>query len=268
MRKMIYMVSTLALATVMLGSCVSKKKYAGAMNSNKALQSKNAELSADLTSANNKINALQKEVSTLSSYYTAANTQLDLTQEQIKEQQERLMRMQKLIYEQHARTEALRKKMADALVNFKAEELSVFIKDGKVHVALQESLLFPSGSAVVNENGKTALAKLAAVLKQNPQINVEVEGHTDNKPIKTAKYPDNWALSGGRSTEIVRILTEDYGIAPTRVFASGHGEFNPVASNDDEAGRARNRRTEIILEPKLDELMDMIYERPSTASQN
>ena len=95
-----------------------------------------------------------------------------------------------------------------------------------------------------------------------------MEGHTDNKPIKTAKYPDNWALSVGRSTEIVRILTEDYGIAPTRVFASGHGEFNPVASNDDEAGRARNRRTEIILEPKLDELMDMIYERPSTASQN
>lgn len=268
MRKIFQLTAILAMAALMLNSCVSKKKYAGALDANKALATKNAELSSNLTSANNKINALQKEVSTLSSYYTAANTQLDLTQEQIKEQQERLMRMQKLIYEQHARTEALRKKMADALVNFKAEELSVFIKDGKVHVALQESLLFPSGSAVVNENGKTALAKLAAVLKQNPQINVEVEGHTDNKPIKTAKYPDNWALSVGRSTEIVRILTEDYGIAPTRVFASGHGEFNPVASNDDEAGRARNRRTEIILEPKLDELMDMIYERPSTASQN
>lgn len=267
MRKIFQLTAILALAALMVSSCVSKKKYTGAMNSVKALQTRNAELSAELTSANNKVNALQKEVSTLSAYYTAANTQLDLTQEQIKEQQERMLRMQKLIYEQHARTEALRKKMADALVNFKAEELSVFIKDGKVHVALQESLLFPSGSAVVNEKGKTALAKLASVLKQNPQIHVEVEGHTDNKPIKTAKYPDNWALSVGRSTAIVRILTEEYGIENTRVFASGHGEYNPIASNDNEAGRARNRRTEIILEPKLNELMDLIYERPSTISQ-
>jgi chemotaxis protein MotB len=257
----------LALATITLGSCVAKKKYVSAMNSNKSLQDKNAELYADLTKANNRIDALQKEVTTLGSYYTAANAQLDLSQDQIKEQQERLMRMQKLIYEQHQRTEALRKKMADALVNFNAEELSIFIKDGKVHVALQESLLFASGSAVVNEKGKTALAKLAAVLKQNPQINVEVEGHTDNKPIKTAKYPDNWALSVGRATTIVRILTDEYGVESTRVFASGHGEFNPIASNDDEDGRARNRRTEIILEPKLDELMDLIYERPSTISQ-
>ncbi|HEY9178361.1 MAG TPA: OmpA family protein [Flavipsychrobacter sp.] len=267
MRNMIRMVSILALATITMGSCVSKKKYTAAMSSNRALQSKNVELQGDLTQANNKIDALQKEVSTLGSYYTAANTQLDLTQEQVKEQQERLMRMQRLIYEQHERTEALRKKMADALVNFKSEELSVFIKDGKVHVALQDNLLFPSGSAVVNEKGKTALAKLATVLKQNPQINVEVEGHTDNKPISTAKYPDNWALSVARATTIVRILTEDHSIEPTRVTASGHGEYMPVASNDSEAGRARNRRTEIILEPKLDELMNLIYERPTTISQ-
>lgn len=267
MRRTIYTISILALSVCTLGSCVGKKKYLAAMDSNKALYSKNAELHSELDKANKKNKDLQNEVSTLGNYYNAANTQLGLTQEQVREQQERLMRMQALINQQHEKTEALRKKMADALVNFKAEELSVFIKDGKVHVALQESLLFPSGSAVVNEKGKAALAKLASVLKQNPQINIEVEGHTDNKPIKTTKYPDNWALSVGRSTAITRILIEDHGIEPTRITASGHGEHMPVASNSDEGGRSRNRRTEIILEPKLDELMQLIYERPSTVTQ-
>jgi chemotaxis protein MotB len=138
--------------------------------------------------------------------------------------------------------------------------LTVSIKNGKVYVSLQESLLFPSGSAVVNPKGKEALGTLAAVLNQNPDINVLIEGHTDSIPMK-GKYMDNWELSVERSTAIVRILTDTYQVEPTRVTASGRSKYEPVDANATAEGRARNRRTEIILEPKLNELMRLIQEQ-------
>jgi chemotaxis protein MotB len=147
--------------------------------------------------------------------------------------------------------------MADALVNFNSNELSVTMKNGKVYVSLQENLLFPSGSAVVNPKGKLALGKLAEVLNNNPDINVNIEGHTDSLPIRT-RFEDNWALSTARSSAIVRVLTKDYKVDPVRVIASGHSSYDPVDSNSTAEGRARNRRTEIILTPKLDQLYDLI----------
>jgi chemotaxis protein MotB len=152
--------------------------------------------------------------------------------------------------------------MTDALVNFKPEELSVFVKNGKVYVSLQESLLFPSGSAVVNPKGKEALGTLAQVLNLNPDINVLIEGHTDSIPIK-GKYEDNWALSVGRATSIVRILTNTYMVDPLRVTASGRSKYEPIDSNSIPEGRAKNRRTEIILSPKLDELMKLLETTPA-----
>ncbi|MBD0287830.1 MAG: OmpA family protein, partial [Flavisolibacter sp.] len=146
-------------------------------------------------------------------------------------------------------------------VAFKPEELSVFVKNGKVYVSLQESLLFPSGSAVVNPRGKEALGKLAQALNSNPDIGVLIEGHTDSIPIK-GRYEDNWALSTARATAIVRILTSTYGVDPTRVTASGRSKYEPVDTNETPEGRARNRRTEIILAPKLDELMRLLEQTP------
>jgi len=121
--------------------------------------------------------------------------------------------------------------------------------------------LFPSGSAVVNPKGKQALGTLAQVLNVNPDINVVVEGHTDSIPIR-GKYEDNWALSVARATSIVRILTETYNVDPVRVIASGKSKFEPVDSNETPEGRQRNRRTEIILAPKLDELMQLLQQNP------
>lgn len=267
MKKVVYIIAVVLIAAGTLSSCVAKKKYVAATNANKELQGKNAALSSQLNNANKSIDDLQREVNTLSSYYSDASNKLNLSKEQVREQQERLTKLQGLIYAQQKNTEALRKKIAEALVNFNTEDLTVSMKNGKVYVSMQESLLFPSGSAVVNEKGKTALAKLAAVLQQNPEIHVEVEGHTDNKPIKTAKYQDNWALSVGRSTAIARILTEDYGVNAKRVLASGQSEYSPVALNDTEAGRAQNRRTEIILEPDLDELMRLIRDVPTVTTK-
>jgi chemotaxis protein MotB len=153
--------------------------------------------------------------------------------------------------------EAIRKKMADALVGFNSNELSVSIKNGKVYVSLQENLLFPSGSAVVNPKGKEALSKLADVLNKNPDITVDIEGHTDSIPIH-GKYQDNWDLSLARSASIVRILTVDYKVDPQRVIASGHSQYDPVEPNSTPEGRAQNRRTDIILSPRLDELYRLL----------
>jgi len=147
--------------------------------------------------------------------------------------------------------------MTDALVGFNASDLSISQKNGKVYVSLSENLLFPSGSAVVNPQGKEALSRLADVLNVNPDISVDIEGHTDSIPIRK-KYEDNWALSTARATSIVRILVNDYKVDPVRVIASGHSLYDPVDSNSTEEGRARNRRTEIILSPKLDELYKLL----------
>ena len=172
-------------------------------------------------------------------------------------QQAKLEHLQALMDKQKKAIEEIRKKMTDALVGFKSNELSVAIKNGKVYVSLQENLLFPSGSAVVNPKGKEALGKLADVLNLNPDITVDIEGHTDSIPIR-GKYQDNWDLSLARAASIVRILTTDYKVEPTRIVASGHSQYDPVQSNSNPEGRALNRRTDIILSPKLDELYKLL----------
>jgi chemotaxis protein MotB len=212
------------------------------------------------SSLETQLNATRKEAS---SRLQDASSRLNMSQQQIADQQRRLEQLQGLIDQQRQNTQALRKKITDALVGFNSNELTVSTKNGKVYVSLQENLLFPSGSAVVNPKGKQALSKLADVLNVNPDINVDIEGHTDSIPIH-GKYSDNWDLSVARSTAIVRILTETYKVDPTRVTASGRSRFEPVETNSTAEGRARNRRTEIILEPKLDQLMQLIRSSDDT----
>lgn len=188
---------------------------------------------------------------------SAKNSLLSKNKQELLAQQEKLAHLQALMDRQKKAIEDIKKKMSDALVGFKSNELSVSIKNGKVYVSLQENLLFPSGSAVVNPKGRDALGKLAQVLNQNPDITVDIEGHTDSIPIH-GKYQDNWDLSLARSASIVRILTTDYRVDPTRVIASGHSQYDPVQPNSTSEGRAQNRRTDIILSPKLDELFKLL----------
>lgn len=148
--------------------------------------------------------------------------------------------------------------LRDALLGFKSDELSVEVKNGKVYVSMSDKLLFQSGSASVEKKGLEAINVLADVLNKNQNIDILIEGHTDSIPIHTALYKDNWDLSVARATSIVRILTNEHQVAPTRLTASGKGEFSPRASNATPEGRALNRRTEIILSPKLDEIMQLL----------
>ena len=123
---------------------------------------------------------------------------------------------------------------------------------------MSDKLLFESGSAQVNKQGKAALGKLAEVLKKQTDIDVMIEGHTDSKPIKTVQFKDNWDLSVVRATSVVRILTKDYNVNPLQIVPSGRSEYLPVDSNETAEGRAHNRRTEIIMAPRIDKLMDIL----------
>jgi chemotaxis protein MotB len=189
---------------------------------------------------------------------SAKSDELNAKEKLLSEREKALADMQLVIARQDSITKRLNKVLHDALLGFNSDELSVEIKNGKVYVSMSDKLLFKSGSSAVEDKGKEALKLLSDVLDKNTDIDILVEGHTDNVPIKTAVYKDNWDLSVARATSIVRILSADYKIAPTRMTASGKGEYFPKSQNDTPEGRAKNRRTEIILSPKLDEIMKLL----------
>lgn len=246
------------VATVLLlSSCVSQKKYKAMQARADRLHSDSAALSKQVLGLSGSLGKAQMEQEMTNSKLQKTNQQLSSSNETIAAQQARLADLQQRIERQREATTALRKTIADTLVNFNAEQLTVSLKNGKVYVSMSEKLLFPSGSAEVNKEGREALAVLAKALNQNPDININVEGHTDSIPIVN-KFQDNWALSVARSTAITRILIKDYYVNPTRIISSGRSEFLPVAGNSTPEGRARNRRTEIILEPKLDKIMELV----------
>jgi chemotaxis protein MotB len=252
------------IAAVVLTSCVSQKKYTEALNREQSLLSQNTQLNDEVVRLKGQVENLQKDNARLIGQidealkkYSEATGQANLTQKQLEGEQKRLLDLRRLLQQQSDAVEKLRQKMADALTGFSSNELTIFTKNGRVYVSLQESLLFPSGSAVVNQKGKDALGTLAQVLNNNQDINVVVEGHTDSIPIKKS-YEDNWALSVARATSIVRLLTNTYAVDPTRVTASGRSYFEPVDSNSTPEGRQRNRRTEIILAPKLDQILQLL----------
>lgn len=188
----------------------------------------------------------------------AKSDELDGKEKLLIEREKSLVEMQKVIARQDSITKRLNGILRNALLGFNADELSVEIKNGKVYVSMSDKLLFKSGSSSVEDKGKDALKLLGDVLNKNAEVDILIEGHTDNVPIKTSTYKDNWDLSVARATSIVRILANDYKIAPTRMTASGKGEYFPKADNETAEGRAKNRRTEIILSPKLDEIMELL----------
>jgi len=228
-----------------------------------------AGLNKNITDENLKFNQLEQQYNDLMNTNLSQSEQYNLVLKQksdelsakeklLFDRESALRELQKVIAHQDSVTKRLNSILHDALLGFKSDELSVEIKNGKVYVSMSDKLLFKSGSAAVETKGMEAIRVLADVLNKNADIDILVEGHTDNIPIKTALYRDNWDLSVARSISIVHILTDEYKVPPTRLTASGKGEFSPRATNTTPEGRAQNRRTEIILSPKLDEIMQLL----------
>jgi chemotaxis protein MotB len=259
------------IAGLLFTSCVSNKKFT-------ASESKADELQREKTTALSQLNdsklqgmklkdemaSLQKEKDTYQKEYNSIQNDLMLLSSEsnmtIREQAARLKELQDIIQSQNDKTTDLKNSISKALLNYKTDELNVYQKDGKVYVSLEEKLLFRSGSDVVDPKGKDALKSLAGVLNSTNDFTVNIEGHTDNIPVRTQRFKDNWDLSTARASSIVRILTEEYGFDATRITASGKSEFHPVNLNASVEGRAANRRTEIILSPDLQEIYKLLYQ--------
>ena len=275
MKRIIFALCLLIAVT----SCVSKKKYMVAENGRLAALSRERVLNRNLGQQKDEIAKLKQQITDLMSDTTRLgqairdyrkslysnlseqeklNMLLKEKMEKLAEREATINKIQAEVDAQNARLQSLLNSVKDALLGFSSDELTVTEKNGKIYVAMSDKLLFESGSAQVNKQGKEALGKLAEVLKKQHDIDVFIEGHTDNKPIKTVQFKDNWDLSVVRATSVVRILTKDYGVNPLQILPCGRGEFMPVDNNESVEGRAHNRRTEIIMAPKLDKLMDIL----------
>ncbi|MFN0274558.1 MAG: OmpA family protein [Chitinophagales bacterium] len=192
--------------------------------------------------------------------------ELNIQQKSLEAAQKDIAEKQKRVDELEAALTAINKKLTEvalslekALTGFSSSDLTVEQKDGKIYVKMSEKLLFASGSAVVDAKGKDALKQIADALRAQQGIQIMVEGHTDNVPLKSSNYPkDNWDLSVLRATAIVKLLTQDYNLSPISVEAAGRGEFMPVSSNADAAGRSLNRRTEIIIVPNQEDILKIL----------
>ncbi len=229
---------------------------------NTQLNSELTTLHGDYKTLDEKYKDLENESANKSNQYDKSlkekQEELAMKEKMLMEREKSLREMKQIISRQDSITKRLNDILHNALLGFNSDELSVEIKNGKVYISMSDKLLFKSGSVTVEDKGVDALKVLADVLNKNNDIDVLIEGHTDSIPIKTALFKDNWDLSVIRATSIVRLLTEDYHVSSTRVTASGRGEFFPKAENNTPEGRAKNRRTEIILSPKLDEIMNLL----------
>jgi chemotaxis protein MotB len=201
----------------------------------------------------------EDELNSLSATLDEKKANLEQLKNELEKRNASLIELENILQRKDSAVIALKHKVSEALLGFENQGLTVSLKNGKVYVSLEEQLLFKSGSTEVDAKGINALKKLVKVLEQNPDINIMIEGHTDDvKVIPGSAFKDNWDLSVQRATAIVRILLDGSKIDPKRLTASGKGEFMPVDNRKTPEARQKNRRTEIILTPKLDELFKIL----------
>ncbi|MBN1143079.1 MAG: OmpA family protein [Bacteroidales bacterium] len=215
----------------------------------------------ELQAAQKDLQKRENDLKKMSDDLTVREDEFDQMQLELNRRNERLAELEKGLKDQETLLSDLKQKVSGALLGFENQGLSVSRKNGKVYVSLDEKLLFKSGSTTVDPRGVQALKKLASVLEQNPDINVMIEGHTDDVQVLSGSaFKDNWDLSVLRATSIVRILLEGSAINPQRLTTAGRSQYLPVDPGKTPEARQKNRRTEIILSPKLDELYKMLGE--------
>ncbi|MGI4021305.1 MAG: OmpA family protein [Janthinobacterium lividum] len=261
----IFICGSLLLA---LQSCVvlSPKKYKGLLAERDSLTQRTltleeqlSRLQRDTASMHRQIAELNDKYNVLNNNFSASSSKVSQLSGDLQKREVRLKEVEETLRKRDEATNALRNKLQQALLGFQNSGLTVDIRNGKVYVSLADKLLFPSGSIVINENGKTALKQFAEVLNKEPDINISVEGHTDNKKVNNlGQIKDNWDLSVLRATSVSRYLTEIENVDPQRLTATGKGQFQPIDPGTTPDALAKNRRIEIVLTPKLDELYNLI----------
>jgi chemotaxis protein MotB len=229
-----------------------EKEHTQLNSTYKNLLNNSGKMNRDLASQQEQLLQIQKNLE-------STRRKNDSLSNSLAEREKKVRELEQVMASKDKAVQDLRSRITSALLNFKENDITVKVKNGKVYVSLAEQLLFQSGSIDVDAKGVTALQQLAKAIKDQKDINIMVEGHTDNVPIsKKSQYMgDNWDLSVMRATSITRILTKS-GVSPQQITASGRGEFSPLASNDNAQNKQKNRRTEIIITPNLDELFKIL----------
>ena len=212
-----------------------------------------------LDQAQSALFAKEDELNNLSKSLVVKEEELRLAEQELSARSQRVTELEIIINRKDSMVTALKKSISKALIGLEGEGLTVEQRNGKVYISLEEDLLFASGKYVVNNGGITALNKLATALAPQTDLEILVEGHTDDIPlIGKGLVKDNWDLSVMRATNVVKVLTKNTSLNPLQLIAAGRAEFTPIASNETKEGRSSNRRIEMILSPNLDDLFDLL----------
>ena len=294
MKRICLWVSAIAMIMALTG-CISKKEFQALQNENNALKTENASLKQDnvktlLQLTDSKANAKnlqemldaeRKRNAELKDAY--ANLQSSLDKSLLQNSQGNI-NISKLVDEINASNRFIKQlveakdksdslnmvltnNLTRSLTNAEKQEVDVQVLKGVVYISLADNMLYKSGSYEINARASETLSKIAKIIKDYKDYEVLIEGNTDDVPIARTNIRNNWDLSCLRASSVVQALQNEYGVDPQRLTAGGRGEYNPVASNATELGKPRNRRTQIIITPKLDQFMDLIDEAPDSNQQ-
>ncbi|HSB92806.1 MAG TPA: OmpA family protein [Flavitalea sp.] len=240
-------------------SCTSSKKLKASQAEAAQLTTMNNDLktaNSDLTTKNND---LQKQVTDMTSSTEAARQEFEKYKTDCESTKEHLKMVESALAELYTNLQDVEKTIEKGMIDFAGKGVNVYYKDGLVYIDMQDNLLYKSGSSTLGAEGKKALSAVAAALNEYPKLRVIVVGNTDDKQYKNGS--DNWSLSTERANGVVRILSKDYKVDPTRLTAAGRAKYHPVADNSTNEGRAKNRHTEIILNPDLDKIWESVQKQ-------
>jgi chemotaxis protein MotB len=283
MKKNVFML--MAVAGLMLASCGSKKELLNCQTENKSLTASLQAAKEDLAGKNSRVASLEeqlaaqkRELAEQKKAYAALQKSLDksLTNasqnnvsieklvDQINESNQYIRHLVEVKSKSDSLNLVLQNNLTRSLSKEEMKEVDVQVLKGVVYISLADNMLYKSGSYEINDRASETLSKIAKIIKDYKDYDVLIEGNTDDVPIKRENIRNNWDLSCLRASSVVQALQNKYGVDPKRLTAGGRGEYNPLAGNDTEVGKQRNRRTQIIITPKLDEFMDLIGQAPET----
>ena len=270
---------------LLLTSCGSKKELVNCQTENKNLTESLQSAKEDLAAKNARIASLEETQKGMQQLLKAAeekyaklqesldksltnasqnNISIEKLVDQINESNQYIRHLVEVKSKSDSLNMVLTNNLTRSLSKEEMKEVDVQVLKGVVYISLADNMLYKSGSYEINSRAAETLSKIAKIIKDYKDYDVLIEGNTDNVPISKTNIRNNWDLSALRASSVVQALQNDYGVDPKRLTAGGRGEYNPVADNDTEVGKQRNRRTQIIITPKLDEFMELIGEAPKT----
>ena len=274
MKKSIFMMSLVSV--LLMTSCVSKKELVACQEENKALQANYMEAKEQLAASNARATSLEQQMKQQARSTAALQRSLDksLTNasqnnisieklvDQINESNQYIRHLVEVKSKSDSLNLVLSNNLTRSLSKEELKEVDVQVLKGVVYISLADNMLYESGTYTINKRASETLSKIAKIIKDYKDYDVLIEGNTDNVPISRENIHNNWDLSCLRASSVVQALQNDYGVDPKRLTAGGRGEYNPLQPNTTEVGKQRNRRTQIIITPKLDEFMELIGQAP------